>query len=132
MSQRSYVKVAEDPRSDWDSCEVDAVDSDAVERVRGELVGPARVKRTTDIFAALSDPTRFAILHALSFEELCVCDVASVVGMSQSAVSHQLRMLRNLDLVAFRKDGKRAVYRLADDHVRVLISQGLEHADEER
>lgn len=92
----------------------------------------ARAKRTTDIFSALSDPTRFRILDALSVEELCVCDLACVTGVSQSAVSHQLRVLRDLDLVSYRREGRRAVYRLADDHVRVLIEQGLEHADEGR
>lgn len=82
------------------------------------------------IFSALADPTRLRILDALAAEELCVCDLAAVCGISQSGVSHQLRLLRDGGLVAFRRDGNRAVYRLADDHVRVLLDVGLAHADE--
>ena len=133
MSARSYIgPEPHRPSTPSDLCDATIVDVTAVERVKGGLADESRAKRTTDIFAALSDPTRFWILNALSLEELCVCDVAAVVGVSQSAASHQLRVLRNLDLVAFRRDGRRAVYRLADDHVLALISQGLEHADEER
>jgi DNA-binding transcriptional ArsR family regulator len=78
----------------------------------------------------MSDPTRLRILSALACEELCVCDIASLTGVSQSAVSHQLRLLRQLDLVAFERLGRRAVYRLADDHVRTLLEIGREHAEE--
>lgn len=113
-----------------DSCEATIVDADAVTRVRGSLASDTRVMRTTAIFSALSDPTRFRILDALAGEELCVCDLAEVAGVSQSGVSHQLRVLRDRGLVAYRREGNRAVYRLADDHVRQLIGIGLEHADE--
>lgn len=82
------------------------------------------------IFAALADPTRVRMLLALAREPLCVCDLAGVAGVTQSAVSHQLRTLRLLDLVTWERDGKRAVYRLADDHVRVLLEIGLQHAIE--
>ena len=112
-------------------CSVDATDAEAVARVRASLSGQPRVDRTTAIFSALSDPTRFRMLEALSLGELCVCDLAEIVGVSQSGVSHQLRLLRDRGLVAYRRDGQRAVYRLADEHVRVLIASGLEHADEE-
>jgi ArsR family transcriptional regulator len=113
-------------------CGVDAVDPVAVERVRAGLASESNVVRTTAIFSALADPTRFRILDALVHEELCVCDLAEVAGISQSGASHQLRLLRDRGLVAYRRDGQRAVYRLADDHVRVLIASGLEHAAEER
>ena len=83
-----------------------------------------------EIFGALSDPTRLRILLALAEQELCVRDLAVVARISQSGVSHQLRTLRALDLVAFRREGKRAVYRLADEHVRTLLTQGIEHASE--
>ena len=82
------------------------------------------------MFAAFADPTRFRILEALSAGELCVCDLASLGSVSQSAISHQLRLLRERGLVTFRRDGNRAVYRLADDHVRTMLAQGLAHADE--
>ena len=113
-------------------CSIDAVDAVAVARAREALASDARVGRTTAIFSALADPTRFRILDALSHSELCVCDLAELVGISQSGVSHQLRLLRDRELVAYRRDGQRAVYRLADEHVRTLIASGLEHADEER
>lgn len=84
-------------------------------------------QRLSDIFKALSDPTRLKIINALRIKELCVCDIQEAVGLSTSAVSHQLRILRNLDLVKFRKEGRQAIYSLADQHVLALFSQGLEH-----
>ena len=131
MSVCSYESHgATPPTDDSGTCLSDLVDAAAVRRVLPALADPGRAKRTTDIFSALADPTRFRILDALSLEELCVCDLARVTGVSQSAVSHQLRVLRDLDLVSYRREGRRAVYRLADEHVRSLIVQGLEHADE--
>lgn len=111
-------------------CSALAVDAAAVARVRTALAQEARVERTTAIFSALADPTRFRILNALALEELCVCDLAAVSGVSQSGASHQLRLLRDRGLVSYRRDGNRAVYRLADDHVRTLLAQGLAHAEE--
>ena len=78
----------------------------------------------------MADPTRLRIIEALAREELCVCDLASLAGVSQSGVSHQLRILRDRGLVAYRREGNRAVYRLADDHVRDLLAIGIEHAGE--
>lgn len=116
--------------ADLGSCGVNEIDSEAVDRVLHAASADVRVARTTAIFSALSDPTRFRILEALSREELCVCDLAEVAGVSQSGASHQLRLLRDRGLVAYRRQGNRAVYRLADHHVRLLITTGLEHADE--
>jgi ArsR family transcriptional regulator len=99
-------------------------------RVREQLPADARVERTAAVFSALADPTRVRILEALGIEELCVCDLAELCGISQSGVSHQLRLLRDRGLVAYRRDGNRAVYQLADEHVSNLLAQGLEHADE--
>lgn len=113
-----------------EECALSIVDADAVARVRASLADDERVDRTTAIFSALADRTRFRILEALVDEELCVCDLAAVAGISQSGVSHQLRLLRDRGLVAFRREGPRAVYRLADHHVRALIATGMEHADE--
>jgi DNA-binding transcriptional ArsR family regulator len=116
--------------SDDAECTALIVDADALTRVRGRLSADSRVERTAAIFSALADPTRVRILDALGVEELCVCDLAVLCGISQSGVSHQLRLLRDRGLVAYRRDGNRAVYRLADEHVSVLLSQGFEHADE--
>ncbi len=106
-------------------------DVNATTAIRAALASDSHVERTTAIFSALADATRFRILESLARGELCVCDLADVVGVSQSATSHQLRLLRDRGLVAHRRDGQRAVYRLADDHVRMLIGVGLEHAAEE-
>ncbi len=85
----------------------------------------------TEIFSALSDSTRFRILAALSAGALCVSDLVCATDVSQSAVSHQLRLLRDKKLVSMRRDGQRAVYTLADDHVKQLIDLALQHAAEE-
>ncbi len=114
-----------------DTCVALESDDCAVERVRNALPGDALLRKTSALFAAMGDPTRLRLLEALALEELCVCDLASLTGVSQSAVSHQLRHLRTLGLVAFRRVANRAVYRLADDHVRALLAQGFEHAAEE-
>lgn len=121
---------AEQPAACTDACDARIVDERAVVSAREAAASELQVRRTTAIFSALADPTRLRILVALSAGELCVCDLSEVVGVSQSAVSHQLRLLRDRGLVTFRKDAQRAVYRLADDHVRDLIGIGLEHADE--
>ena len=84
----------------------------------------------TDIFKALGDPNRLKIVTALSTCELCVCDLAAVCGSSESAVSHQLRILRNLKIVRYRRAGKIVFYRLDDDHVESLIRQSIEHVKE--
>lgn len=113
-----------------ESCSVDGVDAEAVTRVMTSAAAPALVGRTTALFAAVADPTRFRILEALSRERLCVCDLAAVAGISQSGVSHQLRLLKDRGLVTYQRVGNRMVYRLADEHVRDLIVIGLAHASE--
>jgi ArsR family transcriptional regulator len=124
MSRHSYTEPTDG------ACSARTVDDAAVRRAASSAAPAVQVERTTAIFSALSDPTRFRILEALSREELCVCDIAGVAAVSQSAVSHQLRLLRDRGLVAYRREGTRAVYRLADDHVRDLIEIGLAHAAE--
>lgn len=84
-----------------------------------------------ELFKALGDYTRVRILYALSVHELCVCALADVLDMSQSAISHQLRLLRAAKLVRYRKEGKNVFYALDDDHVRNLVTQGLDHVLEE-
>lgn len=89
------------------------------------------IYKATQIFSALADSTRFKILSSLAGGELCVCDLQEICDVSQSAVSHQLRLLRDIDLVRARRDGQRAVYRLSDDHVKSMLQIGIEHASEE-
>ena len=80
-----------------------------------------------DLFKVFGDPTRIRILYALSAQALCVCDIASVLDMTQSAISHQLRILKQMKLVKFRREGKTVYYSLADSHVETILNQGLDH-----
>lgn len=84
----------------------------------------------TDLYKVFSDSTRIRILYALSCSELCVYDIAALIGMSQSAVSHQLRVLKQAKLVKYRREGKIVFYSLADDHIHTILNQGLEHVQE--
>jgi len=86
--------------------------------------------RLADLFKIFGNPTRIRILSALKTHELCVCDIADLLGMTQSAISHQLRILKQMQLVKFRRDGKTVYYSLADDHVYTILSQGMEHINE--
>jgi DNA-binding transcriptional ArsR family regulator len=101
-----------------------------VERVRREMKSPEAVLLLAETFRALGDPNRLRIVHALSQEELCVLDIAAAIGMSQSAVSHSIRTLRQLRLVRSRKESKTTYYHLDDDHITRLISNAFAHVEE--
>ena len=103
-------------------------DEAAIDHAREMLGDDELVERTTRIFGALADNTRFRILASLATSELCVCDLQEICGVSQSAIAHQLRLLRERHLVTSRRDGQRAVYSLVDEHVRSLVEQGIQHA----
>ncbi|GGL99469.1 ArsR/SmtB family transcription factor [Deinococcus aerophilus] len=113
-----------------DACEVKCVHPGAVEVARALQPQDSCVERATTLLKLVGDPTRLRLLSALKARELCVCDLAAVVGLSESAVSHQLRLLRAGRVVTFRKQGRVAYYRLLDHHVTVLIESTLEHAAE--
>jgi ArsR family transcriptional regulator, lead/cadmium/zinc/bismuth-responsive transcriptional repressor len=83
-----------------------------------------------ELFKALGDNTRIRILNALQHSELCVCDLVNIIDMTQSAVSHQLRVLRAAKIVKYRKEGKNVYYSLDDQHIRQLLNDGLEHVNE--
>jgi ArsR family transcriptional regulator, lead/cadmium/zinc/bismuth-responsive transcriptional repressor len=116
--------------TDPESCDVIQIDLNRVRRLRAALVDAATVTALADTFRALGDPTRVRILDVLSHGELCVCDLAAVLSLSQSAVSHQLRLLRGLRLVRPRRDGRMVFYALDDRHVTDLLNQGLTHVGE--
>lgn len=101
-----------------------------VEKVRQKLPGEDTLYDLTELFRIFGDSTRIRILYVLFEEEMCVCDIAALLGMTQSAISHQLRALKNARLVKSRRDGKTVFYSLADDHVKTIIDQGLEHVNE--
>jgi ArsR family transcriptional regulator, lead/cadmium/zinc/bismuth-responsive transcriptional repressor len=113
-----------------DACDVIQIDLNRVRRLRAALVDADTVGGLSDIFRALGDPTRVRILDVLSHGELCVCDLAAVLSLSQSAVSHQLRLLRGLRLVRARRDGRMVFYALDDRHVTDLLGEGLKHVRE--
>lgn len=113
-----------------DACEIQYVDERKVKRVQRAMKSPEAVTALAETFKLLGDPTRIKIAFALSREELCVCDLANLVGSSQSAVSHSLRALRQMKLVAFRKEGKIAYYRLDDVHIAHLLEEGFGHIEE--
>jgi len=112
------------------SCDVYHVDEDKVRKVLRRVGSEARFESVARMFQVLSDPTRAKLLFAMAQEELCVCDLATIVARSRPAVSHQLRLLRDLRLVKYRREGRMAYYSLADDHVRHLVEDGLRHAEE--
>jgi DNA-binding transcriptional ArsR family regulator len=112
-------------------CTINEIDPEKVAFVQKKALPEKTVERLSRLFSALSDPTRLKILHALTItEELCVCDLAALAELSVSAVSHQLRLLRDRDLVRARRDGRMVYYSLADDHVAILMGTGVEHANE--
>lgn len=112
-----------------DGCAVKVVDADRVEAVRERMPATQDLDDTAEIFGLLSDPNRLRLLVALLDGELCVCDLAAVTGQSESAASHALRLLRAHRVVAARRAGRMAYYRLADPHVRMLLDLALAHAE---
>lgn len=113
-------------------CDLVHIDPARVARIRAALVPGDAVDLLADTFRALGDPTRVRILDALAQSELCVCDLAAIVGLKQSAVSHQLRLLRGLRLVRSRRDGRMVFYSLDDRHIVALFRQTLQHVEEGR
>jgi len=116
-------------RGKKDTCEILCINQKKVDAVRKVMQTDGVVKRLAQTFKVLGDPTRTKILYALTQDELCVCDLACLLGKTQSAVSHQLRILRNLDLVKYRKEGKIAYYSLNDLRIRNLFTEGLKHVN---
>jgi len=113
-----------------DCCDVHFINEPRVRQAQEHVMDGLTATRVAEIFAALGDPTRVRLVSALAGGELCVCDLAATLGMHQSAISHQLRVLRSLHLVRPRRDGRIVHYCLADDHVAQLLAQGMSHANE--
>ncbi len=109
------------------ACAERIVHLDAVRAAQRAMPSVAVLTGVTETFAALSDPTRLRIVAALANGELCVCDLSTAVGLSESAFSHQLRLLRRLEIVRSRRDGRRVYYALDDEHITTLIDQAVDH-----
>ncbi|MBQ3180646.1 MAG: winged helix-turn-helix transcriptional regulator [Firmicutes bacterium] len=112
-------------------CESTLVHTSVVEGVRGHLVDDAVVQEMAGMFKMMADPTRLKLINALMLSEMCVCDLTELMGMSQSAVSHQLAALRKSRLIKSRRDGKQIFYSLDDEHIGLLFNQCLIHSREE-
>lgn len=110
-----------------DCCETTVIHEEAVLAVREQMPAPEVTRAVADFFRVMSDPTRMRILCALGRAELCVCDLAALLGMSESAVSHQLRILRAARVVRNRREGRIVYYALDDQHVRTVYEMGEEH-----
>ncbi len=113
-----------------DVCEVSTVDRDKVRALADRCLPDRVVRHLAELFKVMGDPTRAKIVHTLTHGELCVCDLAAVLEMSVSAVSHHLRLMRNLRLVKFRKEGRMVYYSLEDAHVIQVFLQALRHVEE--
>lgn len=117
--------------NDIPHCEFMHAHPDAIEKIRKDMPDDDTLIDVAELFKVFGDSTRIKILNALSGGELCVCDISTAVGMTSSAVSHQLKILKNAELVRFRREGKTVFYSLADGHVNTILEQGFEHINEE-
>ena len=113
-----------------ETCEEHRVHADVVANVKLDMPDEERLYDLAELFKVFGDTTRIRILYVLFESELCVCDIAELLNMSQSAISHQLRVLKQARLVRARREGKTVFYVLADDHVRAIIGQGMDHVNE--
>lgn len=111
-------------------CEYIHVHKDIVEKVEQNMPEEEMLYDLADFFKVFGDSTRIKILYVLLQSEMCVCDIAQTLGMTQSAISHQLRMLKQMKLVEYRREGKTVFYSLADSHIETIINQGMEHINE--
>jgi len=116
--------------ADVDRCDCNIIHEEVVKDVREHMPDEETLMDLADIFKVFSDSTRVKILYALFRAEMCVCDIAVLLGMTKSAISHQLRILKQAKLVNYRKDGKVVYYSLADEHVKTIFDQGLIHVCE--
>lgn len=111
-------------------CECEELHSEVIDKKRELMPSEETLYDLSDFFKIFGDSTRMSILFAIDGEPMCVCDIAELLGMTKSAVSHQLKILRQSALITYRKSGKNVFYTLADDHVRDIIEKALEHIKE--
>lgn len=117
-------------KNEADCCDSIFVHRELIQKAEGHIPDEETLKDLADFFKVFGDTTRIRILYVLLQSELCVCDLAEVLGMTQSAISHQLRVLKQMKLVKNRREGKAVFYSLADTHIQTIIDQGMEHISE--
>ncbi|MCI8764175.1 MAG: helix-turn-helix transcriptional regulator [Lachnospiraceae bacterium] len=115
---------------DEGSCEFMHIHEEIVDKVEKVMPDEQQLLDLSEFFKVFGDSTRIKILYVLSQSEMCVCDIATLLQMGQSAISHQLRVLKQMRLVTFRRDGKTVFYKLADSHIQTILAQGMEHISE--
>lgn len=125
MTEETVVEVGED-----EVCYTNVIHLDIIQKVLAQIPDPASLFELADLFKLFGDSTRVRILWALSESEMCVCDLCALLKMKQSAVSHQLKNLKQSRIVKSRRDGKVMYYSIADDHIRNLLNMGMEHVRE--
>jgi ArsR family transcriptional regulator len=111
-------------------CAVTVIHEDVPNKVRAGLTEQKHLRRMAEMFKVMNDPTRLKIVNALLIAEMCVCDIAALMGMTQPSISHHLKVLRQSELIKYRREGKVVYYSLDDEHVGVLFQNALEHASE--
>lgn len=111
-------------------CDEFCTHGEVVGKVQADMPDEEKLYDLAELFKMFGDSTRIRILYVLFEAEMCVCDIAEVLKMTQSAISHQLRLLKQAKLIQSRREGKMVYYSLADDHVRTIIDQGMEHVEE--
>ena len=114
-------------KTEVECCDTFCIHEELVHKAEGHIPDEEVLKDLADFFKVFADTTRIRILCVLFQSEMCVCDLAEVLGMTQSAISHQLRMLKQMKLVKNRREGKTVFYSLADDHFQTIMNQGMEH-----
>lgn len=118
------------PDIEIDQCDFISVHEDIVNKVLKAMPKEGELLDLADFFKVFGDATRIKLLYVLSQSEMCVCDIATLLQIGQSAISHQLRILKQMRLVKFRRDGKTVFYSLADNHIQTILAQGMEHIKE--
>ena len=130
MIKPTQTKQESLSKLDTPNCDSYEVHLDNVRQVKPEILSTNKAQQMAEFFATLADPHRLRLLSALAKQELCVCDLAAVVKMSESAVSHQLRILRNMRLVKYRRVGRNVFYAMKDNHITNIYREVAEHLDE--
>jgi ArsR family transcriptional regulator, lead/cadmium/zinc/bismuth-responsive transcriptional repressor len=131
MNKRQSKKEGELlENADMPKCDAHLVHLDNVRSIQTQILCPDKAQQMAEIFGILADPNRLRLISALFSSELCVCDLAALTKMTESAVSHQLRLLKVMRLVSYRREGKNVYYSLADHHIINLYSSLSEHLDE--
>ncbi|MFT8313259.1 MAG: metalloregulator ArsR/SmtB family transcription factor [Clostridium sp.] len=116
---------------EFETCKCTIIHNDIINKVKPNMIDNDTSYNLAEFYKVFSDSTRIKILDALSMSEMCVCDISALLKMSQSAISHQLKVLKQSRLVKLRKEGRVVYYSLIDEHIRLILNQGLVHVKEE-